>query len=249
MPRRARLVLPNVPMHITHRGNNKQACFLRPADFRHYLALLENAASEQQCFIHAYVLMTNHVHVLMSGTSRTSVSRTMKSVAETYAMRFNRKNQRSGSLWEGRFRSSVVQDGEYLLNCYRYIEMNPVRAGMVGSPAAYRWSSHRANAFGAASFIRPHELYLALGERDEDRESAYRALLGTPIDARALQQMRDAFESGFVYGDDAYCTRLEQLTGRRAARRPQGRKREPAKEPGGKGQEEATGNVVCPQLI
>lgn len=211
-------------MHIVHRGNNRQPCFLRATDFGHYLSLLERAASQHEGVVHAYVLMTNHVHLLMTGTSRTSVARTMKSVAETYAMRFNKKNQRSGSVWEGRFHSSVVQDGEYLFNCYRYIEMNPVRAGMVGNPAAYRWSSYRANAFGAASFVRPHELYRALGKCDEDREAAYRALMGTPIDPEALKQMREAFESDFVYGDHAYCAALEQLTGRRAARRPRGRK-------------------------
>jgi putative transposase len=224
MPRRARLVLPNVPMHIVHRGNNKQPCFLRPSDFRRYLALLERAASEHECIVHAYVLMTNHVHLLLTGAARTSVARTMKSVAETYAMSFNKKNQRSGGLWEGRFHSSVVQDGQYLFNCYRYIEMNPVRARMIGTPAAYRWSSYRANAFGARSFVGQHELYRALGKCDEDRQAAYRALLGIPIDPVALKQMRDAFESGFAYGDDAFCKGLEQLTGRRASRRPRGRK-------------------------
>ena len=224
MPRGPRLLLPGVPVHITHRGNNKQRCFLRVSDYRQYLTLLERAAAEQECSVHAYVLMTNHVHLLMTGATARGISRTMKRVAEIYAMSFNRRNSRSGSLWEGRFDSSVVQDGSYLFNCYRYIEMNPVRAGMVGSPAAYRWSSYRANAFGAASFVLPHSLYIALASSQDERLAAYRTLFEQPEDEAVLTHIRDAARADCAYGDHAFCLELERVTGRRAYKRRRGRK-------------------------
>jgi putative transposase len=224
MPRGPRLLLPGVPVHITHRGNNKQPCFLRVSDYRQYLTLLERAAAEQECRVHAYVLMTNHVHLLMTGASARGVSRTMKRVAEIYAMSFNRRNSRSGSLWQGRFGSSLVQDGAYLFNCYRYIEMNPVRAGMVGSPAAYRWSSYRANAFGAKSFVLPHSLYLDLASSPDARLAAYKSLFDVPEDEDVLRRIRDAARSDCAYGDDAFCIELERCTGRRAYKRRRGRK-------------------------
>ena len=224
MPRGPRLLLPDVPVHITHRGNNKQPCFLKVSDYRQYLTLLERAAAQQECRVHAYVLMTNHVHLLMTGASARGVSRTMKWVAEIYAMSFNRRNCRSGSLWEGRFGSSVVQEGSYLFNCYRYIEMNPVRARMVGSPAAYRWSSYRANAFGAKSFVLPHALYLALAPSERQRLAAYKALFDVPEDEAVAARIRDAARSDCAYGDDAFCVELERRTGRRAYKRRRGRK-------------------------
>jgi putative transposase len=178
MPRGPRLLLPGVPVHITHRGNNKQPCFLRVSDYRQYLTLLERAAAEQECRVHAYVLMTNHVHLLMTGASARGVSRTM----------------------------------------------NPVRAGMVGSPAAYRWSSYRANAFGAKSFVLPHSLYLDLASSPDARLAAYKSLFDVPEDEDVLRRIRDAARSDCAYGDDAFCIELERCTGRRAYKRRRGRK-------------------------
>jgi putative transposase len=225
MPRRARLALANVPMHILHRGNNRQPCFLEPFDHRHYLKLLEEASIQHGCTVHAYVLMTNHVHMLMTGATASAIGSTMKRTAEVYAMSFNRRRRRTGSLWEGRFRSSAVQSCAYLFSCYRYIETNPVRAGMVGTPAAYPWSSYRANAFGAHSFVRPHELFQGLAGRDEERRAAYRALFEAPEEPGQLAAVRAALQSGFALGDEAFCRELERLTGRRALRRQRGRKR------------------------
>ena len=165
MPRRARLTLPNVPMHLIQRGNNRQACFYADEDCRFYLDWLAEYAGKTGCRIHAYVLMTNHVHLLVSADSGDGVGAMMKALRQRYVQYANRTYRRSGSLWEGRFRSCLTQEESYLMACQRYIELNPVRAEMVEHPADYRWSSYRVNAQGEASpLVVPHPLYEALGD-------------------------------------------------------------------------------------
>jgi putative transposase len=175
MPRRARLSLPNVPVHIIQRGNNRQACFFADEDYRNYLDWLAEYAGKTGCRVHAYVLMTNHVHLLISAEQGGSSGALMKAVGQRYVQYVNRSYRRSGTLWEGRFRSCLTQEETYLLACQRYIELNPVHADMVAHPAEYRWSSYRANAQGEEdALVRPHPLYEALGRDAASRQATYR---------------------------------------------------------------------------
>jgi len=148
MARLPRLDLPKIPQHVIQRGNNRRPCFVSSEDYTRYCEDLANAASHCGCAIHAYVLMTNHVHLLLTGSQRGAVSRMMQRLGRRYVACFNARYQRTGTLREGRFRSSLVDSGFYLLACYRYIELNPVRAAMVANPVDYRWSSYRHNALG-----------------------------------------------------------------------------------------------------
>lgn len=178
MARRPRLVLPDVPLHIIQRGNNRHLCFVSDTDFRVYLSLLEITAKHFGCAIHAYVLMTNHVHLLLSAVDSAGPSLLMKALGQRYTQYMNRRYGRTGTLWEGRFRSCLVEGERYLLTCQRYIELNPVRAGMVPTPGKYQWSSYRANAEGSKDvLITHHETYLRLGADPLARRAAYRGLL------------------------------------------------------------------------
>jgi putative transposase len=143
MPRPVRLNLPDIPQHITQRGNNRQACFYSNEDYRLYLDLLHEACRNHDCSLHAYVLMTNHVHLLMTPSTPEGVSMVIRDLGRDYVRTINKTYRRSGTLWEGRFKSSLVDKARYCLTCYRYIELNPVRAGMANHPADYPWSSFR----------------------------------------------------------------------------------------------------------
>lgn len=174
MPRRGRLQLSEVPYHVIQRGNNRCACFYADDDYTFYLDHLERLARKHCVAIHAYVLMTNHVHLLATPGDKQGVSVLMKMLGQRYVQYINRVYRRSGSLWEGRFRSSLVDAESYLLSCQRCIELNPVRAGMVEHPAEYRWSSYRANAQGESSRVLiPHALLRALGRDDAERQTRY----------------------------------------------------------------------------
>jgi len=158
-------------------GNNRQACFFADQDYQFYLQCLSEAASKHSCAVHAYVLMTNHVHLLLTPATEDGPSRLMQSIGRRYVQYVNYSYRRSGTLWEGRFSASVVHAEDYLLGCYRYIELNPVRADMVSAPEQYRWSSHRIHiGLSPKRFIVDHPLYEALGAGDEQRHKAYRAL-------------------------------------------------------------------------
>lgn len=148
MPRRPRILLADHALHIVQRGINREPCFFADEDYHCYLHWLEEAARDCGCAIHAYVLMINHVHLLITSASDGAPSRLMQSLGRRYVQYANRFYERSGSLWEGRYKSSVVQAEDYLLSCMRYIELNPVRAAMVADPGGYRWSSYRANGLG-----------------------------------------------------------------------------------------------------
>lgn len=148
MPRKPRMYLPGVPAHVVQRGNNREACFFQDEDYQFYLAVLGDALKRYRVQLHAYVLMTNHVHLLMTPTDESGISRVMQHLGRLYVLYVNRTYRRSGTLWEGRHKSSLINATEYLLTCYRYIELNPVRAGMVAVPEEYRWSSCRWHGWG-----------------------------------------------------------------------------------------------------
>lgn len=166
MARLPRICPPGIPQHIIQRGNNRQVCFASEEDFAAYAHWLEQYSREYQVAIHAWVFMTNHVHLLVTPEREDSVSRMMQTLGRHYVRYFNYSYKRSGTLWEGRFKSCLVEEENYLLICQRYIELNPVRAGMVGSPADYSWSSYRANGLSKpAKLLTPHHIYIMNLER------------------------------------------------------------------------------------
>lgn len=224
MPRRARLSIPGIPWHIIQRGNNRSVCFHAEEDFQFYLHFLREFAVKFGCAIHAYVLMTNHVHLLLTPHKPHSASLLMKHLGQRYVQYINRTYQRSGTLWEGRFRSCLTQSEDYVLACYRYIELNPVRAGMVIQPKDYRWSSYHTNALGKASnLITPHEEYLRIGHDEEIRREAYRALFKAHIDEEIVGQIRNATNGNYALGSERFQNEIEEALGRRARRGQAGR--------------------------
>ncbi len=197
MARHSRLVVPGIAAHIVQRGVNRQACFRGEVDYLVYLAILKKALERASCALHAYCLMTNHVHLLLTPTDDGACSRLMYEVGQRYVPYFNRRYERSGTLWEGRFRSCLVESREYVLCCYRYIEANPVRAGMVDSASAYRWSSHRGNTgLGDDVLLTPHIEYAALAPDNTARQSVYRALCDEREPADFVSAVRDATNAG-----------------------------------------------------
>ena len=232
MPRRARLRLAGLPLHIVQRGNNRTPCFYADEDYGLYLHHLGELAREFHCAVHAYVLMTNHVHLLISPALAEGPSLLMKHLGQRYVQYVNRTYRRSGTLWEGRFRSSIVQEPGYFLRCHCYIELNPVRANMVPHPGDYRWSSYAANAGSAAShLLTPHGEYLALGRSDSERGAAYRELIRLELDPAQLDEIRSAANGGFALGNDRFKAQIAQMLRRRVERGAPGRPRKEDAEP------------------
>ena len=226
MPRRPRLSLPNVPLHIIQRGNNRQACFFADEDYRCYLYWLAEYANKSGCRVHAYVLMTNHVHLLISIERAEAAGALMKALGQRYVQYVNRVYQRSGTLWEGRFRSCLIQEETYLLACQRYIELNPVRAGMVAHPAEYRWSSYRTNAQGEMdALVQAHALYNALGSDAASRQVAYRELFRAALEPGLVDEIRRSTNGNFALGDNRFADQVAATIGRRAAPGQSGRPR------------------------
>jgi putative transposase len=217
MPRHARFTLAGIALHIVARGHNRAPCFRVDADRERYLHELAEAASRYDCAIHAYCLMTNHVHLLATPTSASSAARMMKDVGQRHTQYFNYRYERIGTLWEGRFRSSLVQSSRYALACYRYIESNPVRAGMVDRPDAYRWSSYAVNGLGrACDWLRMHAEYESLGADERTRRAAYRSLFTTAeTQEEGIERIRRAVNGGFVLGDAAFEREVARKLGRR----------------------------------
>lgn len=232
MPRRPRVTLPNVPLHVIQRGNNRQACFFAEEDYLLYLGWLKEYAEKSGCLIHAYVLMTNHVHLLLSCATRDGAGGLMKALGQRYVQYVNRTYQRSGTLWEGRYRSCLVQEEGYLLSCQRYIELNPVRAGMVGHPAEYPWSSYRANAQGEnGGLVTPHALYLALGADALARQEAYRELFRHELEPGLVDAIRQATNGNYVLGDGRFGEQIALALGRRVQPGKSGRPRKSPEPP------------------
>lgn len=224
MPRHARLRIPGLPLHVIQRGNNRSACFRSESDCRLYLGMLEELAKLFGCSVHAYVLMTNHVHLLLSPERPEGVSLLMKNLGQRYVQAFNRSQGRSGSLWEGRFRSSIVDTDAYFLRCQRYIELNPVRAAMVAHPAEYPWSSFQANALGKPStLIVPHSRYLELGSVNDERRARYRGLFECDPGADELKAIRSAVNAGLPLGLPGFVDRIEAALGKPGRLRKGGR--------------------------
>lgn len=226
MARRPRLVYPATPLHIIQRGNNRGPCFACETDYLVYLALLRHYIQEAACQVHAYVLMTNHVHLLLSTGTCTGPSILMRRLGQHYVQYFNRRHGRTGTLWEGRFRSSPVDNDRYLLICHRYIEMNPVRAGMVADPGNYAWSSYRANAYGREDpTVTPHLVYTGLAAHEMDRRAAYRHLFMETLSDALLNQIRHAGNSNGPLGSASFVDNMKTLAGLPPGPRRRGRPR------------------------
>ena len=213
-------------MHLIQRGNNRSACFFATDDYARYLRHLGDLASQFGCRVHAYALMTNHVHLLLTPDTVDGASLLMKHLGQRYVQHVNRTYRRSGTLWEGRFKSCLAQSEAYVLACYRYIELNPVRAGMVAHPRDYRWSSYRANADGEASaLVVAHNEYLRLGHSEAARQTAYRGLLNALLDPAIVTSIRDATNGNVALGNERFQLEIEAALGRRAHRGKAGRPR------------------------
>jgi len=216
MPRRARLSLPGIPWHIIQRGNNRSACFYTDDDYHLYLDTLKEQADKYGCRVHAYVLMTNHVHLLITPERKESAALLMKHLGQRYVQYINRTYKRSGTLWEGRFRSCLTQSTDYVLACYRYIELNPVRANMVSHPRGYPWSSYCVNAEAKSSdLIAHHEEYLALAECNRSRQQAYRNLFNAHMDSDVINDIRTSTNGNFVLGSERFKEEISIMLKRR----------------------------------
>lgn len=221
MPRQPRPDLAGIPQHVVQWGNNRQACFFQEADYLRYLTNLREAALRHGCRVHAYVLMTNHVHLLVTPDESGAISRMMQMLGRGYVGYVNTQYRRTGTLWEGRYKSCLVDSGEYLLTCYRYIELNPVRAGMVAEPAHYRWSSYAANALGEADpLVLPHREYLSLGASAAERQGAYRALFDAPLRDERIAEVRATTQQQKALGSSRFQAEIELALGRCAVVRP-----------------------------
>lgn len=224
MARLPRYVLPGQPQHVIHRGNNRQAVFTTDGDYRFYRACLREAAEKHECDIHAYVLMTNHVHLLVTPHTERGIGKMMQSVGRRYVQYFNHTYQRTGTLWEGRYRATLIDAERYLLSCYRYIELNPVRAQMVKHPRDYAWSSYRCHAEGRADpVIVDHKVFLSLHRNAEQRRMAYRALSRSRLDEQILGEIRDTLNKGWVLGSDRFKKEVAASVDRRVQPLPKGR--------------------------
>ncbi|GGY76231.1 transposase [Marinobacter zhanjiangensis] len=226
MPRAPRFCPAGVPQHVIQRGVNRQFCFFDELDKGFYSRLLAEYAEEHQVLVHAWVLMTNHIHLLCTPLAEPALSRMMQSVGRRYVRYFNHRHERTGGLWEGRFKSFMVESERYLLSCQRYIELNPVRAGMVRLPEQYVWSSFQCHGRGRDSALHtPHEEYLRLGPTPAERIRAYHQLFEqTPAEGE-LQEVRQCMKTGYALGSEAFRKRLEQQYG--LPQRPRRRGRPP----------------------
>lgn len=214
MTRRRRVSWPGIAQHLIQRGNNRQICFADEHDMLTFGQWLCDYSSEHGVAIHAWVFMSNHVHILATPQEHNSIALMMQALGRRYVRYFNSRHRRTGTLWEGRYRSCLVDSDEYLLQCQRYIELNPVRAAMVSAPGQYRWSSYRAHAHGKASTLTtPHPLYLGLGNTPIERQAAYRALFCEQLPAPLVEDISKATLSGLALGNDKFRQQIQQLTG------------------------------------
>ena len=214
MPRKPRANPIGIPQHIIQRGNNRQACFTSEQDFIAYTGWLKDYAKKFQVEIHAWVFMTNHVHLLCTPLKTNSISQMMQSLGRQYVRYFNYTYKRTGTLWEGRYKSCLVQTEDYLIQLYRYIELNPVRANMVDDPCEYQWSSYQVNALGKASLLcTPHPAYLAIHPTEKARQTCYRALFKHHLDTKIIEDIRQATHKGMAIGNEKFKDEIEKLTG------------------------------------
>lgn len=229
MARLPRLSLPGYPHHVIQRANNRQPLFTDDSDYTFLHALLVEQARQQDVAVHAYVLMPNHFHLLLTPRGPQSLARFMQGVGRSYVRRFNTRAERSGTLWEGRFRSAVLQPEAWLLDCMVYLDLNPVRAGLVQAPAAWAWSSH-AHYVGQRSdrLVTPHPAYWDLGNTPFAREQAYAERVAAGLPSPREQALTDSALHGWALGEPAFLERLQRETPRRLSRGQPGRPRKPA---------------------
>jgi putative transposase len=229
MARLPRYVIPGQPQHIIQRGNNRQVIFAHDGDYQFFRDALIEAANKHGLAIHAYVWMTNHIHLLATPEFDNSISKVFQSVGRRYVQYFNFTYRRSGTLWEGRYRATVVDSEQYLLTLMRYIELNPVRAGMVSHPRDYPWSSYRFNADGEkglnADWLTPHLEYQRLGRTLADRQAAYRQLFRTAISKDDLKEIRETTHKGWALGGERFRTQIAAMSNRRTSSKGVGRPR------------------------
>jgi len=222
------MYLPGIPAHIVQRGNNRSACFFCDDDYLLYKELLGEGLRRYGGELHAYCLMTNHVHLLITPCEKETISLVVQHVGRQYVQYINRTYRRSGTLWEGRHKGSLVDAEAYLLRCYRYIELNPVTAGMVDNPGEYPWSSYRANALGEAdSLVSPHSVYQSLGTTRMEQVSGYRALFMIAMTSRDVGEIRHGIESNHPVGCDRFKAQIEEALDRKLGTGKRGR---PAKD-------------------
>lgn len=226
MARLPRLFLPDQPLHVIQRGNNRVQIFATDEDYRFYLRCLKEASEAEGLTVHAYVLMRNHVHLLVTPEMEFSLPKTMQSIGRRYVQHFNHAYGRTGTLREGRYKSTLIDSERYLLTCMRYIELNPVRAAMVEHPSDYPWSSYRFNANGMTDeLLAHHSLYIRLGGTDEERQEAYRELFSVEIPKVDVDTIRDATNKAWVLGDRRFSAKVEALTERQTTPLLRGRPR------------------------
>lgn len=224
MARLPRYNLPGQPQHVILRGNNRSIIFAADDNYRFFLDCLEDAATRHGCAIHAYVLMTNHVHFLITPEREDSIGKALQSVGRRYVQYFNYTYRRTGTLWEGRYKATLIDSENYLLTCYRYIELNPVRADMAAHPRDYAWSSYRWHAEGEPDkLVTDHALYLALGKSGTERQAAYRALFKLHIGEASLTAIREATNKSWVLGTGRFQEEIAAAVNRRVAPLPKGR--------------------------
>jgi len=224
MARLPRFVLPGQPQHVIQRGNNRQDIFQTDADYQFYLEKLTDAAKKYQCDIHAYVLMTNHVHLIVTPHTEDGMGKMMQMLGRYYVQYYNHNYQRTGTLWEGRYKATLIDTECYLLTCMRYIELNPVRAeDMVSHPSEYPWSSYACNALGQYDeLVTGHREYKKLGKTDAERQSAYRQLFRSRIPEMTLEAIREATNKAWVLGSDKFKKRMGKKLGRSVASKGHG---------------------------
>ena len=216
MARLQRATPVGVPVHLLHRGNNRQACFKNNGDYSAFLWWLREYSEKFMVEIHTWALMENHYHLLCTPQIEDGLSRMVQALGRHYVRYFNRQNKRTGTLWEGRYRSSLVQPESYLLEVYRYIELNPVRASVASNPAEFNWSSYQINASGKPSALcKPHTEYLKLGETRNECAENYKLKCESDLEEKRLEEIRNCINKGLAFGDEEFKIEVEELTGRR----------------------------------
>ena len=224
MARKPRINLPGIPQHVIQRGHNREPCFYAEEDYSAYLEFLQLTSERTGCQIHAYVLMTNHVHLLVTPTRDYGISAMMQALGKRYVQYINDSYRRSGTLWEGRYKASLIDSQSYLLTCMRYIELNPVRANMVAAPGDYRWTSYGYNAQGMENWrITPHPLYRQLGTTDAERCFAYRELFRHKMEDNLLHEIRETVNHGLVLGREDFKDKMESMLHRKVRKGKPGR--------------------------
>jgi REP-associated tyrosine transposase len=225
MPRKPRMYLPGIPAHVVQRGNNRDACFYADDDYQYYLEVLGRGCRRYGVQLHAYCLMTNHVHLLMTQAHENiGISQVMQHIGRLYVAHINKTYRRSGTLWEGRHKASLVDADTYLLMCYRYIELNPVVANLVTSPDQYRWSSYTWHAWGQPNpRVTDHMLYDTLDQDSQTRQQTYRELFKHQIPEVDIHQIRKALAYNYPLGNDRFREQIETALGRRVGQNQRGR--------------------------